>query len=514
MTRIKHLYKNLFSLAGFTILLASCSDFEDINTNPNSPQEVPTQSLISYTEKSLLNAVRSTTLSIGGSDLYVQWLANNTYTDTDRYYWLSTTSNTVWSNLYLAQNNLDEIIRLNSDEASRLLAATNGPNENQIAASRILKVWAYQVMTDTWGDIPYNSYAGKDPSFNANEAADDVIYPVYATQESIYKDLLNELREASSQLNTSQPVFRKGDAIYNGDAAKWRKFANSLSLRVANRVRHKLPEADTRIREIIDNPAQYPIFESNDDNASLAYETIAPNQAPFFSATILANRNDYAVSNVLVDFLQGKKASFSTPDPRLPVYAQPNIDGEYVGQYYGLDMYTASLINPDKVSKPGTEIYKSDYREVLMEYAEVRFILSEYRNWNQADYEAGIRASMQKWGVASDQIDKYLAVVKPASPETVLTQKWVALLMQGNEGWAEYRRTGYPDFLIKKGDVVWTGTIDAQEVVKHFEPIGVNTIPRRLLYPNSEIQLNTEQYQKAVARQGSDGLETKVWWEK
>lgn len=514
MKQIQTYTRTLFLSAGITALLASCSDFESINKDPNSPQEIPTQSLISYTEKSLLNAIRSTTLSISGSDLYVQWLANNTYTDADRYYWLSTSGNTVWSNLYLAQNNLDEIIRLNTNEDTRLKAAANGPNESQIAAARILKVWAYQTMTDTWGDIPYNSYAGTDPTFDAGRAEEGVIYPQYATQESIYRDMLNELKEASAQFDLAQPVFKKGDAIYNGDARKWQKLANSLSLRVANRVRHKMPEAEARMREIVENPAQYPVFVGNSDNASLAYETTAPNQAPFFTATILANRNDYAVSNVLIGFLKGEKGPFAIADPRLAVYAQPNIDGDYVGQYYGVDMYTASLINPDKVSKPGTAIYQSDFREVLMEYSEVQFLLSEYKNWDEQLYREGIRSSMQNWNVADTAIDTYLASVKPASEEAVLTQKWIALLMQGNEAWAEYRRTGYPDFLIKKGDIVWTGLVDGQEITKYFEPIGINTLPSRLLYPNSEIQLNKQQYQQAVSRQGSDLMTTKVWWEK
>lgn len=511
MKRIK--YHHIL-LMGFAMLLAACSDFGDINKDPNSPQEVPTQSLISNVEKKIMNAVRSTTLSIGGTDLYVQWLANNTYTDADRYYWLSTTGNTVWSDLYLAQNNLDEIIRLNTREETRLQAAANGLNENQIAASRILKVWTYQIMTDTWGDIPYNSYAGKNPTFDSGKAEEGIIYPQYATQEDIYKDMLNELKEASLQIDVDQPAFRQGDAIYNGDASKWQKLANSLSLRIANRVRHKLQEADVRMKEIISNPSIYPVFESNEDNASLAYETSAPNQAPFYAATILANRNDYAVSNVLVDFLKGKRGSFTIEDPRLAVFAQPNINGEYVGQSYGLDMYTASLVNPDKVSKPGTEIYKSDYREVLMEYSELQFILSEYKNWDEQYYRNGIRASMQKWGVSETAIETYLSNVTPATAETVLTQKWVALLLQGNEAWSEYRRTGFPSFLIKKGDVVWTGTVDGQEIIKYFEPIGINTVPSRLLYPNSEIQLNKEQYQQAVARQGSDLLTTSVWWDK
>lgn len=510
---MKQIYK-YFILFSLSFSLAACGDFAEMNINPNSPQVVPTQSLISYAQKSLMDAVRSKTLSISGANLYVQWLANNTYTDTDRYYWLSTTGNSVWSDLYLVQNNLDEIIRLNSNEATRLQAALNGSNNNQIAAARILKVWAYQIMTDSWGDIPYNSYSGKNPSFNAGGADNNIIYPQYASQEDIYLDLLNELKEASDQLDINQPTFIKGDAIYQGNTSKWKKFANSLSLRVANRIRHQSEIANSRIREIISNSAKYPIFNSNADNAALSYETTAPNQAPFYVATILANRNDYAVSNVLIDFLKGAKGPFQINDPRLEMYAQPNIEGAYVGQIYGLDTYSASLGNPNMVSKPGTEIYKSNYKEVLMEYSEVEFILSEVKNWAQENYVNGIRASMQKWGVAENLINQYISQVAPASAETVLTQKWVALFMQGAEAWAEYRRTAYPDFLIKKGDIIWRKTIDGQEVIKRFDPIEINTLPTRLLYPNSEIELNTLQYQKAINRQGPDELTTRIWWNK
>ena len=503
-----------FIAALLLVLTTSCSDFEAINKNPNSPETVPTQSLIAYVEKSIVDEIRSINLSIGRSDLYVQWLANNTYTDADRYYWISSSGNDSWKNLYLAQSNLDEIIRLNSDETTRAQAAQNGDNNNQIAVARILKVFTYQVMTDIWGDIPYSSYAGTNTTFDAGKADQGIIYAQYATQQDIYKDLLKELKEASDQINTSSAAFASGDAIYKGNALKWKKFANSLSIRIANRVRHKLSEADARMQEIISNPGQYPVFESNDDNALLAFETNAPNQAPFYKATTLANRNDYAVSNVFVDFLKGKKSLFPVQDPRLTVYAQPNAKGSYVGQFYGIDMYTASLVSPDSVSKPGVAFYKSDFKEVLMEYAELQFILSEYKNWNQEHYLNGIRASMQKWGVGASDIENFIQQAPMASAATVLTQKWAALFMQGNEGWAEYRRTGYPDFLVKAGDEVWKGVVNGQVVTKVFEPIGVTSVPSRLLYPNSEVQLNPVQYQKAVAQQGADLLNTQVWWDK
>ena len=215
-------------VSGLLVFLASCSDFEAINKNPNSPEKVPTQSLIAYVERSIVDEIRSTNLSIGRSDLYVQWLANNTYTDADRYYWISSNGNDSWKNLYLAQSNLDEIIRLNVDEATKAQAAQNGDNNNQIAVARILKVFTYQVMTDTWGDIPYSSFGGSNATFDAGKADQGVIYAQYAKQELIYADLLKELKEASDQLNTGSSAFASGDAIYKGNARQWRAFLFSI----------------------------------------------------------------------------------------------------------------------------------------------------------------------------------------------------------------------------------------------------------------------------------------------
>lgn len=503
-----------------TLFLASCQKLDDVNKNPNEPNRVPTPSLFASAQKKLMNNIRGGALTFSTATHYVQYLGNNTYTDRDRYQIDNSYGASNWMDLYAAIATLNEIIELNTNPITKAdpLVAGNGDNSNQIAVCRILKVWAFQIMTDTWGDIPYHSTGTNDSDFNACMGASGVLYPKYATQEKIYKDLLKELKDAVAMMNKSASGFKKGDAIFGGDMKKWEKFANSLSLRVANRVKAKLPEAVVRIAEIMNNPAVYPIMQSNADNAALAYEKNAPNQAPFYNQTIgNGNRNDYSVTNTVVDFLKGTRGPIGIADPRLPIYAQPaKNSNSYVGMPYGVDMKVSNKIKPENVSFPGKLFYEPDYKEILMEYSEVEFLLAENNGWNQTNYENGIKASMVKWGVTAADIAAYIAAVPAASEENVLTQKWIALFMQPQEGWSEYRRTGYPSFLVKPGEIVWSGTIDDKHVDAKFIPlVTISTdAPTRIYYPNTEQTLNKANYQAALSNQGTDFLDTKVWWNK
>ena len=134
-------------------------------------------------------------------------------------------------------------------------------------------------------------------------------------------------------------------------------------------------------------------------------------------------------------------------DPRLPLYAQPNVDGDYVGMFIAESSADAATFIWE--SLPGAMIIDDPaFGETLMEYAEVAFILSERNGWDQTTYEAGIEASMAKWGVDQNDINGYIAQVPAAGEETVLTQKYIALYMQGHTAWMEYRRTGFPKTLI------------------------------------------------------------------
>lgn len=494
------------------LLLAACSDdkFRDINTDPNRPADVPTTTILSTAQKQLVDALRGSSANFRGSMLFAQYFSQNQYTNESRYDIGRTNADAVWDGAYKALNNLEQIIRLNTDPLTKERVAVAGPNENQIAIVRILKSWAFLSLTDVFGDIPYSSYGNSDPDFQALKINPEILKPKYATQEKIYTDILKELKEAAAQLSATN-TFQAYDGIYKGNTALWKKFANSLRLRVAVRIRAKLPQlAQTHIQEAIAGG----LIATNAENATLKYEAKSPNEAPLFRATVTENRRDFSVSHILIDVLKGDTGPFTTVDPRLAVYARVNNVGQYRGQPYGLLPSVASILKAEDISLPGTVVNAADYAEVLIELAEVNFLLSEVRGWAQADYVAGVRASLEKWGITGAAADAYVNALPAASQANVLSQKYLALYMQGIEAWSEIRRTGYPTWLVKPGDVVWEDVPSTEAGADKFTPIVGNGIPARLYYPQKEQAVNLDNYRAALQSQGGDNLATKVWWNK
>lgn len=514
MKFIRYTYTSLVVLS---LVLSSCSKeiFEEINTDPNRPSSVSTPSILVSAQKQLVNALRSEEVNYRGAQLFVQYFSQNIYTDQSRYQIPTGYSDNYWTGTYKALNNLNEIIKLNTDEKTKAQAAagTAGSNSNQIAVVRVLKAYAFHSLSDVFGDIPYQSYDNNDPDFEALQQEPDNLTPKYASQEKIYKDILEELKQAADTLKKygSAKTFGKADIIYQGDNLKWSKFANSLRLRLANRILAKEP-AFAKVH--IEDALAKGVFTSNADNATFKYSTTAPNEAPLYRATVTANRKDFAVSNVIIEALQGKRGPFTQADPRLSKYAKQNAEGIYFGQPYGLPLAAGNIFTVDKISLPGDIINAANYGEVLQEYAEVEFLISEYKNWDQTAYIKGVRASLEKWGVSTSDIDAYISSLPTANKERVLTQKYLALYNQGIEAWSEIRRTGYPLFLIKKGDVTWAGTVGGNPVSYVFNPEVGNELPSRLVYPLKEQSTNKANYQGALANQGDDVISTKVWWNK
>lgn len=509
------LYISIMSIA--TLLVSSCSDsiLQEINTDPNNPRNVPTTTLIVTAQKQAMDAIRSENINLRGAQLFTQYYAQNIYTDQSRYVIPADYSDLFWKGAYKSLNNLNDIIKLNTDQATKAIvsAGTAGTNSNQIAVARILKSYIFHNLTDVFGDIPYESYGNKDPDFEALQQAPDNLTPKYATQEKIYRDLLNELDQAADTLYKyrSLNTFGKADIIYQGSNEKWFKFANSLRLRLANRILHKV---SVEAKQHIDDALQQGVFTSNSDNATFKYSSSAPNEAPLYRATYTANRRDFAVSNVIIEVLKGQRGPFTTADPRLEKYSNKNDENQYVGQPYGLPLEAASVLPYNKISQPGSAINSANFAEVLQEYAEVAFLISEYKNWDQTSYVNGVKASLEKWGVSSAEYASYVGNLPAATAETVLSQKYIALYTQGIEGWSEIRRTNYPKFLIKKGDFLWSGLIGGVSKTFYFEPEVTTNIPTRLVYPLVEQRTNKINYQQALAQQGDDVITTKLWWNK
>lgn len=503
-----------FSILSLSLVFAfnSCID-EKLNIDPNRPSTVQTPSLIVTAEKHLLDNIRSESASLRSSGLFIQQLSQVTYTSPSRYDIPFSYSADVWNGLFTVANNLQEIITLNSDPTTKELVTADGAGRNatQIAISRILKSVAFSALTDIFGDVPYHSYGSDDPDFQALQQNPDNITPKYAPQEKIYADILNELKQSGDTLlrYSSENTFGSSDIIYGGNNLKWAKLAQSLRLRFATRLRKKDPSLyQTHFSDALAKG----VFTSNADNAVFTYASAAPNEAPYYRATVTANRRDFALSLPFVDLLKGENPQLPVADPRLSRYAALNGAGSYTGLPYGLTEAQAGSFPATVVSLPGATYSAPNYGEVLMEYAEVAFLIAEHYNWRQSDYEAGVRASLAKWGVPESEAAIYVAALPPANQRNVLNQKYIALFGQFLEGWSDYRRTGFPDFLVKRGDTVFSGTINGEQVTYTFNPLfGDGGIPSRLYYPVKEQSVNLENYQAAVATQGNDVIETKLW---
>jgi len=484
--------------------LGACTkNFEELNTDPNNLTDVPAINIFSH-------ALYEGVDDFLGDDIWInhtylacwsqQWCKVQ-YIDEDRYLWRVANINNFYEVPY-RQELMDLQVIIDK-------TAPDGKEENPplYAAARIFKVWVFHQLTDMFGDIPY---------FEAlqGNVAGSTVFPAYDSQESIYMDMLNELEEANTILSSPQLDFGSGDLLYGGDPEAWQKFGNSLYLRLLNRCNGAYSGADSKIAQILGSPAQYPVMESNGDNCKMDFPGVLPYRNGTFET--LYTRTDQAISQTMVNWLKDRS------DPRLPIYAQPvvsdSVFGEpapsptYVGQQNG------ALLQPilTKRSMLGTAIaYDPAAPLYVLTYDEVEFLKAEYylRAGNDGPaknaYEAGIAASMDRWGATYDEAT-YLA--DPLNDwnggadkkKLICEAKWAAIFGVGTEAYAEVRRTGYPSRIF---EYELEGT--------EYPGLG---LPNRLPYAPNEDSYNAANLKAAKDRQGvpaaNDGMfGARVWWQ-
>jgi len=471
-------------LAVLMLFSFGCSDFGDINVDPNRSTSVSTSTL-------LTGALRSVGSVVGRANevLYVQHMSETQYTEDSRYQTTAYNFNG-WYTGPLAK--LDHYIQLNTDEATKLDALSGGSNANQIAVARIMKAYFFHFMTDRWGPIPYsNALSGGEEG--------GTFTPTYDSQKDIYYSLFDELDAAVKQMDGGAAV--EGDFLFGGDMDRWKQFANSLRMVMALRI----ADADgTKAQAEYDAAMAGGVASGDGESIMYPFLPDAANQNNWFGRFI--TRTDYAISSTLVDYMK------PLADPRLENFADPAPNfGDIQGMPYGVSNAVAgSIPNPD-ISFPNSTYVKAQDAPIgIITQAQLLFCQAEaaQRGWTGGSagdlYEAGVRASMAQWGVSDETaINDYLAQTDIAwdaakGAEMIGTQKWVALYLQGVEAWCEWRRTGYPAL---------TPAVDALN--------NSGEIPRRHGYPTTERDLNETNYDAAVSGLlgGADELDTKLWWD-
>ncbi|WP_312077306.1 SusD/RagB family nutrient-binding outer membrane lipoprotein [Chryseobacterium sp.] len=402
-----------------------------------------------------------------------------------RYYLTESTGNGYWNTSYKW---LKQVKELNE-------AATKEGNNNYLAISKVLNAWILGNLTDAFGDVPMTE---------ALRLEDNIMTPKYDSQKDIYLTMLNDLKEANSLFDTTKAL-SEGDLFYqaNSNAAnilKWKKFCNSLSLRLLTRALKRNGEVNIheRIAEIVNNPTTYPIFQSNADGAVLDISGVAPLLPP------IARPQDFTAYRASGEFFT--QTLVDNNDPRLSMFftQAKSIPGNtnigYKGAPSGYALGSTFNYQPSNLNQ---NLAKAPLKILVMPYAEVQFILSELAFKGiitgnaQTFYENGVKATLEQWGTTVPA--NYFTNPKVAyngTLERIMLQKYVGLFFVDHQQWYEQRRTGFP-VLPNNGGLFNNGQM-----------------PQRMLYPTATKIQNYDNYVAASQALGGDNINSKMWWNK
>ncbi|TCC85860.1 SusD/RagB family nutrient-binding outer membrane lipoprotein [Pedobacter hiemivivus] len=481
----------LFSFFIVIGVITSCTkDFEKLNTDPVKVTSVAPGSLLAPAQFDgmWLITKRAHRLS---NELMQYTVETGALNDFARYEFKENEFDAIWSTLYVKANDMNEMYKI----AEKL------NDVNNMGAALVMKAWFVSNLTDMFGDIPYT---------DAFKGREEVYYPKYDTQQSIYTNLLADLKRANTLFTENKP-FDSSDLIYGSDPVKWKKFANSMRLRLLMRVSKRTEmNVPTEIAEMVADPVKFPLFTSNADEAMMRYDGIKPFINLFFEMSASEFSGSRRMGKSLMDLMN------TTVDGRRFRYATKNTPGAYVGIPSGYTEQETQAFADNtglKTSTLATTLKADDYPFPILTWAEVNFLLAEaaLNGWISANaqtyFNKGVEASWRQWNCTWDPSGSttpgatYLArptvrfTGTTATLERIMSQKYIAMFFCGFESWYDYRRTGYP--VLPVGPAAKNNGI----------------LPTRFEYPLITKATNKANYEAAAARIGGDNLRTKVWWQ-
>lgn len=514
--------KNLVSivlLSGLFIglLFTGCTeDFEEINSNDRVLRELDPATIgkvYGYCQYEGLTIFLNYSQNIYG-DHFAQYFANTKSTfNWDRYNLGGGPLENTWMNFYLkAAANLAVILE-DTDPANGLAGF-----ETQHALLQIWKVFLYHRITDYWGPIPYSEVGNSKTSVP------------YDSQEFIYNDFFVKLDAALDVLDqhAGGNAFGTNDQIYNGDIDSWRRFGNTLRLRLALRISNvQSDKAQTEAEKAVAGG----VIISNEQNG--IFKTSPPSS--FNPMNMMLSWNEFRMSSAMESVLKGYN------DPRMPKYFSPTRNSIMAGTpefrglrngYSAVDLSSPNLHfhNLSTMAPRWANFFNrfNNNIEVILA-SEAYFLRAEgaLKGWNMDGtaedlYNSGVEKSLSYWGADSASIADYqqstslpdtthdaptpvsdIPVKFESDParqlEQIHTQKWIALYPNGWEAWAEARRTDLPKLYPRMQS-------DNPEVP-------ADAMVRRLIYADDEYNKNAAAVEAAKSLlSGPDNGATRLWW--
>jgi hypothetical protein len=509
--------QSLCALLIVAVGTAGCDEFSnltDINENPNSPTSLGPEFLLPSLIRGLANElVGESNIDLPQASLFVQHNARIQYAGADRYDLGTDYGSSAWGSFYTLSGDPPNG---NFVLAQHMLnGAVAGGDVNETAVAMILKSYAAHNLTDMYGDVPYSQAA-------QGGAATPIIRPTYDTQSSIYDDLFVQLTAATAMINVGGSI--NGDIAFGGDMDSWRRFGNSLRLRLAMRLTEvNAGKAATEAAAAV----AAGVMTSASHSAALFYSAAQPDHNPMWQGFV-ERPGDYRPGKFFIDEMLARV------DPRVRFHGDLAVDGGvHRGMPNGINDDRGFDANGERdfdyVSQVGAWHLRRDAPAFFMEYAETLLLQAEAadRGWISGSakdfYEAGINASFDVYkdgcaascgafvtpavaAITQAERDAYLAhaLVKwdgggiggtESNRSLIYRAYWFQLWDQGLEALLKNRRTNVPHL------------IPGQDAFNAL-------VPQRWPYPRSEQTFNETNVLAAIAANGGDdSWDGRVWWD-
>jgi hypothetical protein len=469
--------KIIYALSALLFITMACTkDLSTLNIDPKNPATLPSYAFFTNAQRAFSNTLTSSNVNLNIFRLIVQHWQETQYPEESQYD-LGTReiNDNIWNALYR------DVIR-DLREAKTLIPTdvTDATiQKNELAITEIMEIYAWYYLVTSFGDIPYT------------EALDiDKPFPKYDDAKTIYDDLLTRLDAAIGNLDVSGNSFGNADLIYGGDVSKWKKFANSLKVKMGMTIADVDPE---KAKSVVESAVASGVFTSNEDNATLSYTNAPPNTNPVWVDLVQSGRDDFVAASTLINELEALN------DPRINDFFTIDQTSGYSGADPGVQSAYAqySHVHPD--------ITEPEFPGLFLDYAETELFLAEaaQRGFNvggtaKEHYDKGVTASILYWGGTVGEAAAYLAQPSVAYSaanykQKIGIQKWIALFNRGWDAWIEWRRLDYPQL---------EAAHDA-----------FSDIPVRYPYPVNEQNVNRINFEAASTAIGGDDVSTKLWWD-
>ena len=510
----------LFAVTALCLIgISSCTtNFEEINKNPNK---------LTYGDIQAYNMLEPLLYGMGG---YYQYHAGY-WTNNLIQYTCYVSGATRYLATYYALSNghwqtiWDNYARLASDANHMLQLATTEGKEDPFyeGVALTLKALNLYSLTTIFGDIPYKE------AFKFSEN----LTPAFESQEEVLGEIVADLGKAADIFATAPKTGNGGmDSMYGDSAAKWRKFANSLKMRALCVLTGISDNYWTSIQTMVDDPASYPVFASNADNAKIPFQTVDPYTNQMGPKEVPSMFDAYNLTEKMIALTTIKDADGNDlyQDPRLVIFATQK-GGKWTGAVAGC---LKQDFNTEMNKKPATMnadvLHRDDMDAFVMDYSEILFILAEGVQLGKLSvagqtakslYEAAVRANIEKWAPYITYNTKYREITSAAvidylasdlasydkaaageglygsALELILSQKWLSLYWTGGfEPYTHWRRCEYPILTIGDGT-------DANQY----------ELPTRFGYPNYTVSTNSANVQAALERMGGpNDMHTPLDW--